>query len=209
MTSDIKPKHNRLLVLDFDHTVFDTTAFVAALREYFHTTFGVDADLFMREREAVKNCCVVVDVDIFVRRLSVDDVQLAHDHLVEFAQREAGRFVFPDVVGFLERHTKMFDMLLLTHGDDELQRAKITGAQLPGAVPFVITKQTKGKVLQPYATEYEQIYFVDDKLPNLMNVKEVIPAVKAYFLKRPNSPYAVDGEEGVDQMVAGLDFTIV
>src|SRR3989344_1439394 len=56
-------KKNQLIILDFDHTVFNTTKYVNELKRVFEKDFGIDGQTFTKSREEVKKCCEVIDID--------------------------------------------------------------------------------------------------------------------------------------------------
>ena len=207
----MKTQHDRLIMIDLDHTLFNTTMFVDELAAFFQEKFGVMPEVFRKEREAVKSCCVVEDVDLFVTRLPHDDKEAMHKAYHDFVERRASEFTFADSVSFIERHADQFDVHLVTHGDEELQGMKIRHSGLPVGLKFVIAQVGKSVVTREYDDAYEKIYFIDDKGSNIDEVKREFPDVVAYFIKRPeDSPYAHDEpmEANGDFEVSDLSFTI-
>jgi len=49
-------------VLDFDHTLFNTTLYVQALREALEQK-GIAPEIFDEKRNELKSCCALVDID--------------------------------------------------------------------------------------------------------------------------------------------------
>ena len=90
---------------------------------------------------------MVVDIDNFISRLPHDDKAGMHKLLHDIIKQNAKLFTYDDVVPFVEGHQESFDMLLLTHGNKELQTEKIKHSGLPSSLPHVITVHDKTKVL--------------------------------------------------------------
>ncbi len=78
-----------LIILDFDHTIFNTTKYVDFLVERFEREFAISRDQFLEVRNNIKECCVVVDIEGFVSQLPHEDkvgmMQAHHDIIVEHA----------------------------------------------------------------------------------------------------------------------------
>lgn len=204
-------QHDNLIILDFDHTIFNTTKYVAALQERFEEEFGISKDDFMKYRNAVKECCVVIDIDTFVHEIPSFDDTVLHNALMDVTRNQSQAFVFPDVHRFLERHKDTFDILIVTHGDKELQTAKITGAKLPDFVQSIISIETKDRVIGRFVDQYKEIHFIDDKATSIDAVKQAHPQVHAYFIQRPeDKPYADKASECECDVsiVEGLDITL-
>ena len=198
----------KLIVLDFDHTVFHTTLFVTALKKRFAQKFAIDEDVFMAARNAVKDCCVVIDIDRFISKLPHTDKAAMHSAIHDVIQTQASSFVFVDVKRFLARHHDHFDVLILTHGDQELQTEKILHSGLPEYVQYAITTRSKAEVLAPYINKYSVVYFFDDKAKNIDEVKQKYPSVTTYFVRRvEDHPYGDVASlcECADITIGGLE----
>lgn len=203
-------QHEELIILDFDHTVFNTTLLVDRLKERFEEKFGILPDEFEHQRDALKSCCEVVDVDQFVERLNHDDKQGMHDEIVETIKEVAPKAIHGDAIDFIRRHQEIFDVMLLTHGDTELQETKIDSAGLMD-VPYVIVKDDKSDTIATIIDRYKRIHFIDDKPENLESVHERFPDVEIYFMKRPDDmPYGGESLQCAcaDHEIQDLTFTI-
>lgn len=203
--------HKQLIVLDFDHTVFNTTRYVDEQVKQFSRDFGITRADFINQRDATKECCVVVDIDKFVAQLPHDDKEGMHKLLHDVTKQNAKMFTYDDARPFVERHQDTFDILLLTHGNKELQTEKIKHSGLPSSLPYVITIDDKTRVLRDYVVQYDKIHFIDDKADNIRAVEEMDSNIETYFMKRPDDqPYGhVESDyDEADHNVTGLDFTI-
>lgn len=203
--------HPQAIVLDFDHTLFNTTLYVKALQEVFAQEFGITPSIFLQHRKAVKACCEVIDIDKFINRLPHPNKPAMHQALHQFIADRAAEFVFSDARYFIEHHSSKFDIILLTHGDQELQEEKIKHSNLPKITETIITRLSKEQAIGELLEDYRQLYFIDDKASTIDKVKMAYPELVAYFVVRPNDqPYAHPGPacECSDDTVTGLNFEI-
>lgn len=184
-------KHQKLILIDFDHTLFNTTRFVQRLKQVFQS-LGVSEEEFQAKRVILKDCCHSDDIDTFVSKLSYPDKKALHDLIHTVIQEEAHSFIFDDVQSFFERHATEFDIVIVTQGDREMQTEKIEHSALPFSVPVIITEDKKDTAIRDLVSQYRKIYFIDDKVTNIDTVKKKFPHIETYFLKRTDdSPYAI------------------
>jgi len=210
----MQQKHNALLILDFDHTLFNTTKFVEALKQSFKKNFNIDSDHFTNHRNQIKECNSIIDIDNFVEAIMKEDnldKEQLHNAIHHIIKTQAHTFIFLDVPDFLERHKTNFDILISTHGDCELQTEKITHSRLPDYVDHIISTKTKDDILNNYIKQYPNVYFIDDKAKNIDDVKKSHPSVITYFLRRPDDmPYGNTQStcDCADKTITNLNFTI-
>lgn len=188
---------DKLIIIDFDHTIFNTTEFVLDLKQFFKKIFNIDYDFFDKIRDEVKFCCTVIDVDNFVNKLSTKykNKKEMHDALIDFIDNYGKNYIFDDVYNFFENNKKNLntDIIIITHGDRELQLHKIASAFLPGDYDVVISLANKNKEVKKYLNKYKEIIFIDDKPKNIIDVKSNISQVITYFVKRTqDAPYGKD-----------------
>ncbi len=204
-------KKDNLIILDFDHVVFNTTLYVVALQKVFREKFDIEPAEFMKQRNAVKYCCVVIDVDRFAHSFTGKDPQKLRQAFHGLVKEQAHEFVFLDVLSFIKRHKEKFDIFIETHGDEELQREKIKHSKIPGYVKYNISLDSKDKGVGAYIDKYKQIHFFDDKAENIDKVKLAHPSVNTYFVKRPeDSPYGAQLStcDCADYTIKSLDFNL-
>lgn len=179
-----------LIIMDFDHTMFNTTYYVDVLQKQFKKKFGIDKETFLKYRKEVKDCCVVVDMDTFIEKLPYQDKEAMHTLHHKVIKDNAEEFIFQDVNNFLMSHIEKYDIVITTHGDSKLQKEKITHSGLPKEITYIISKKSKDEVIAPYVEEYQKVFFIDDKAANIDAVKTAHPTVETFFMKRPDdSPY--------------------
>ncbi len=198
----------KLILLDFDHTVFNTTRYVNVLKKRFKDDFGISSKEFHAKRDALKKCCVVVDIDKFIASLSHPDKEAMHGAMIDIIEQHAQEFVFSDVHDFIEKHKDRFYISIATHGDAELQTEKISHSNLSKEVGKIISRKQKEKVVEIFLKEYDEIWFIDDKPKNVERVKKAHPQVHTYLVVRPEDhPYA-GSTKYADHIVDGLNFVI-
>ncbi len=200
-------KHSTLLILDFDHTLFNTTKLVQAEAEHFEHVFGISQAVFRQTRDDVKICCVVEDVDRFIALLPHPDKAALRTELLAIIRRVASSCLFGDVLPFFREGGSRSDLLLATHGDQELQEVKIRSSGIPVDIPFAVTQTKKSEIIAQYPRDYAHVLFVDDKPDSLREVKEKHPSVETYLMQRTDDhPYSKTGQryDGVDRTVATL-----
>jgi FMN phosphatase YigB (HAD superfamily) len=204
--------HDNLIVIDFDHTIFNTTKLVLALQKKFLEEFNINEETFTAHRNKIKEYNTVIDIEHFVSSFPEKDPALLFSAMHDVFKMCNESYLFEDVLPFFERHKDNFDILISTHGDCELQTEKITHTNLPSYVQHIISTKSKAEILTPFIDMYNKVYLIEDKAKNIDDVKQTHQSVIAYFIKRPEDmPYgAVESAcECNDHTVKDLSFTIV
>ena len=184
-------KKEKLLVLDLDHTLFNTTIFVRDLQKRFARDFDISPDDFMKYRNEVKACCTVIDVDLFVEHLPNPDKEAMHAAILDTLEKKGKEYLYTDVIPFLSKAEKEYEIIILTHGDTELQHAKIASTGLDAHGRNIISLENKSDALESCMDGYEEVNFVDDKVMHIDDIKQTFPNVRTYLIVRPeDSPYA-------------------
>lgn len=186
----IEQKHKQLILLDFDHTLFNTTQFVNRLQEVFHS-LGVDHEDFHQHRHTLNDLYTIDDISHFIDRLTYANKKALHEIMFATIESEAQHFVFDDVNDFLLRHQDTFDLVILTQGDQQLQSEKILHSNFSITIPSIIVPKDKYLAISDFAERYEKIFFVDDMTANIDSAKRAYPQVTTYFMQREaDKPYA-------------------
>ncbi len=180
----------KLIILDFDHTLFNTTLYVAALRDAF-LDVGISGAEFDAKRQYLKECCARVDLDAFTLQLAGNDNGRLHAVAHKLIEKRSQDFIFDDARDFITAHQEHFDIIIVTQGDDELQNEKITHSNLPAVTEVIITQQTKDIAITDIVARYDVIYYIDDKAKHIDEIKKKFPQIIAYFMQRTeDQPYA-------------------
>ncbi|PIR04380.1 MAG: hypothetical protein COV59_00855 [Candidatus Magasanikbacteria bacterium CG11_big_fil_rev_8_21_14_0_20_39_34] len=201
-----------LIIIDFDHTLFNTTIYVQKLKEVFCGVFHISEKDFDAHRSLIKKVNNVIDIDHFVDSFLGYDSKKLHHAVHSVIKEHAKECVFPDVREFFLRHMDRFDIIIATHGDKELQREKIEHSNLPVGYEYIISTERKVNVISPLISKYKHIYFIDDKAENIEEVKQKIPEIETYFIARfEDHPYrdVCFKCQSSDHVVWGLEFTLL
>lgn len=204
-------KHTRLIILDYDHTMFNTTKFVSTIQQRFVDELGIAVDEFMRHREKIKECNHVIDIDTFVTSFPGQHHGTMHEIIHQTLKDCASNWIFDDVDAFIRGHQEKFDIKVITNGDAELQTEKVGHAKLPKNIQVLISTKEKDEVITPLVPQYEEIHFIDDKARNLERIKQAFPSIITYFIVRPEDhPYAnaCPDCDAADHRIENLAFTI-
>ena len=113
------------------------------------------------------------------------------------------------MVSFFENNKDKCDILIATHGDQELQTEKIEHSKFPEYVQHVISLEPKDVTIAPYIHKYNDIYFIDDKSVNIDIVKQKFPKIRTYHIRRPyDMPYGKTKSacDCADNEIDNLDF---
>jgi len=206
----MKSQHEKLIVLDFDHTIFNTTLFLEDIKRHFQEVYAIDPDVFDATRKYLKGMETMQDMKTLVEHLPHPDNDSMHKAIMDIATHAEHLALHADVMPFIDRHKDAFDIVILTYGERQLQEAKIQGTGLK--IPHVVVQGSKADAFEEWTNQYKEIFFVDDKAKNIDEVKEKYPGVVAYFIRRPDDqPY---GEklpmcECADKIVEDLHFTLI
>lgn len=192
---------NTACFLDFDHTLFNTDEFFHVdLRNSF-LGFGIDIDLWERSYDAVwktgytlekhleeiyRQSCSQLPLEVMQRNL--------HDSFSDLR-----RYVFPDVVPFLEDAKKRgVRLYLLSFGNPEWQSYKVLGSRLDAYFDemFFIPKEGgKAGLIQDHTHGIEQIVLIDNDPAELDLLKDAIPDAQTYWINRvPDEKLVPDDE---------------
>jgi len=201
-----------LIIIDFDHTLFNTTLYVEKLKETFCGELKISKEEFDQHRSLIKKVNKIIDIDHFVDSFVDFDRSTLHNTIHKVIKEQAKDCIFSDVRDFFLRHLKNFDILIATHGDQELQTEKIEHSKLPEDFTSIISTQPKVEVISAWVEKYIKIYFIDDKAENIEEIKQKFPQVITYFIARlDDHPYrdVCMKCQSSDHVVWGLEFTLL
>lgn len=150
--------------IDFDRTAFDTDSFIESLKT--HPVAAQFSTLSEPALSTALNTAVA-------------------DGILSFTPGELSLFLYEDAGRFLR--DKENGVMLITYGNEALQRAKVESA-LHG-IPRISTIYTgevrKGEYLAPHIRMYGQSpVFVDDSIVELETMMNTCPGVVIYEMRR-------------------------
>ncbi len=200
--------------LDFDDTLFDTNFHPGTFRKHWHKLMAKGGWTEEQIEETKKQFSGVA----FTKRQPYS--YQAHVALLEQLEphgkvaevmvhlnvfmKDLKRYVFPDVVPFLEELRKE-DVIIVTYGDETYQKAKITGSGIDRfAAEVIVVDSGKLQVIEKWIqahggeTAGERFWFVDDK--------------PQYFEEAPPRRYNIEtvfmNRSGQDILVPSADHVV-
>jgi len=154
--------------LDFDRTLFDTSAFLR----------------------------YIIERDNLDRLLSLSEVEMAielnaitAEGLLAFTPGELQPFMYPDAEDFLKKHDG--SCLVVTAGNIALQKAKLESVfhREPILPIFYNGDERKGTFIARMISSYQGPHtFIDDKVMELDSVAEHCAGVALYEMRRDGKP---------------------
>ena len=193
------------LIFDFDHTLFDTSRFLAALSENF-AALGISESTFYKALTAAYNAERMFIPSRFLYALTENQnssYKLFEKQLISFCG-SLNKYVYLDAIPFLQtvqqsHHTPV----LLTFGHEQFQRMKIEGA---GLVPYFERVIVTDNIAKDEEVEKlsggKQTIFVDDNPVALAAVKRYAPHIVTVRMRRS------DGEHTNEPSGQGVDYEI-
>lgn len=150
--------------LDFDRTLFDTSAFLD----------------YVLERDSLDRLRSLSEVGM-ATELNV----LADEGTLTFAPRELKRFLYADAETFLKQHQS--SSVIVTAGNVALQRVKLesTFSENPTLPIFYNGDEEKGIFISRMLDAYQSPHvFIDDKIVELDSVAHHCPSIALYEMRR-------------------------
>ena len=182
----------RGILLDFDHTLFDTDRFFWVDLKSAFTRFGVPDDAWEKSYEAIwpSGYSLAKHLEELARLGTIADPSAAKAMLetLESAFSDLRSYLFPDVLGFLNaaRH-RGFDLILLSFGNPAWQSYKVQASGLtPYFTQIVYTPNEKGKaaVLDELGPPYAELHVIDNNPTELDAMKVRHPRLQTHLICR-------------------------
>jgi hypothetical protein len=191
-------KHTKLILADFDRTLFIPSfyeAFLSLLAKNGHLEAKAIAPILQRIDDPTQQ----TDFLQIIR-----DSGLTVATAIQLAQTELNpnHFLYPDVPAFLVRH-QAHQLTIITTGNRQWQIVKLDFCSQLRSYPKIILPDNKGEYLrdtliagpdglsiQDYAGDwFSEIHLIDDRLACLTPLLG-IPGIKLWHLQRPGAKYA-------------------
>ncbi len=190
----------RGILLDFDHTLFDTDRFFWVDLKSAFTRFGVPDDTWEKSYERIwaSGYSLVKHLDELLRTGAIAGPESRMTMLatLEAAFSDLRPYLFPDVLAFLEAaHHRGFDLILLSFGDPAWQSYKVLASGLaPYFQKIVYTAKQEGKaeLLDDLVPRYGELHAVDNNPADLDSMKTCAPHLHTHLICRVD-PSAIDG----------------
>lgn len=184
------------VIIDFDHTLFNTEAFKQDLAAAL-IPFGVTPAQY---RETYPQALQVrhgefgyrpeAHVEILARAGLVTD-KAAATRALEEVVTNSQRYIYPDTKDFLSRLVGLnVKLILASRGDREFQMRKITSSGVDRFFHAVHTTPQLKVALFPHLLPQgaKRIYLIDDSVEELRAVFERYPEIVPILKRRPDLP---------------------
>jgi phosphoglycolate phosphatase-like HAD superfamily hydrolase len=195
----------RGILLDFDHTLFDTDRFFwVDLRSAF-ARFRVPGDAWEKSYETIwpSGYSLAKHLEELNRRGAISGPAMGATMLaaLDSAFSDLNRYLFPDVLRFLNaaRH-RGFDLILLSFGDPAWQGYKVRASGLlPYFQDVVYTAKQEGKaaLLDDLGLCYGELHAVDNNPAELDAMKARSPGLLTHLICRVEPSALEEGNTSV------------
>lgn len=193
----------RGILLDFDHTLFDTDRFFWVDLKSAFARFGVPENAWEKSYEATwpSGYSLEKHLDELNRLGTISKPTTARMMLAtlnsEFSDLRP--YLFPDVPGFLRsaRH-QGFDLILLSFGDPAWQSYKVRASGLASTFQKIVyTAKQKGKadLLDDLGSRYEEFHAIDNNPAELDAMKARDSRLQTHLICRVE-PFAAELANG-------------
>lgn len=197
--------NRRGVLLDFDHTLFDTDRFFWVDLKSAVARFGVPDDTWEKSYEAIwpSGYSLAKHLEELTRLGAIVSPSAAQAMLAALTATfsDLRPYLFPDVLRFLDAaHRRGFDLILLSFGDPAWQSYKV---QASGLTPYfkkiVCTPHQEGKaeMLDELGLAYAELYAIDNNPTELDAMKARHPRLQTYLICRVE----LSALEGADPLV--------
>lgn len=194
------------VLLDFDHTLFDTDRFFWVDVKKAFARLGIDEEAWEEAYETVwptgyslkKHLAALMRPEAKGQRLEVTPSHLPSKLLDAFS--DLSGYLYQDVVPFLEGAKRRgFDLYLLSFGDPSWQEYKVKAS---GAAPYfkevfyTEREQRKARVGGRILNRYDVAHAIDNDPRELDLMKEYDPQLFTHLISRvPPEAVEVEGPE--------------
>jgi hypothetical protein len=192
------------LLLDFDHTLFDTDRFFWVDLKSAFARFGVPNDAWEKSYEAIwpLGYSLAKHLDE-LERLGViagQDIRRTMLATLEADFSDLRPYLFPDVPAFLEAARQGgFDLILLSFGDPAWQSYKVRAsglAPLFQKIIYMVKQRGKGELLDDLSSSYAELCAIDNNPADLDSMKARHPNLQTHLICRVK-PSDLEGPTGL------------
>jgi hypothetical protein len=194
----------RAILLDFDHTLFDTDRFFWVDLKSAFARFGVPDDAWEKSYEAIwpVGYSLAKHLDE-LERLGViagQDIRRTMLDTLEADFSDLRPYLFPDVPAFLEAaRQRGFDLILLSFGDPAWQSYKVRAsglAPLFQKIVYTVKQSGKGELLDDLSSSYAELCAIDNNPADLDSMKARHSKLQTHLICRVK-PSDLEGPTGL------------
>ena len=167
------------LLLDFDHTLFDTDRFFWVDLKSAFARFGVPDEAWQKTYEAIwpLGYSLAKHLDELDRLgvIAGQDIRRTMLDTLDAHFSDLRPYLFPDVPAFLEAaRQRGFDLILLSFGDPAWQSYKVRAsglAPLFEKIVYTVKQGGKGELLDDLSSSYAELCAIDNNPADLDSMK--------------------------------------
>ena len=182
----------RAILLDFDHTLFDTDRFFWVDLKFAFARFGVPKEAWEKSYEAIwpLGYSLAKHLDELERLGVIADPEIKRTMLgtLEATFSDLRAYLFSDVPGFLKAaHHRGFDLILLSFGDPAWQSYKVRAsglAPLFQKIVYTVKQGGKGELLDDLGSSYAELRAIDNNPADLDSMKTRHPNLLTHLICR-------------------------
>jgi FMN phosphatase YigB (HAD superfamily) len=189
MLSQFNP-NDKVLVLDFDHTCYDTDAFLMyEIRQGMINKFNIPFKSWEESYESSVRLGYSLEQhrNELMKVLKYEPFSLEEIQNFE-KQINFGKYLYKDVISFLNKAKNLgYKMMLLSFGDRLWQDKKVIGVGLDkimDIIHYTPKEGYKAEVLKKYVNNCKKVIFVENNGHDLDAVYKLMPNVETYFMSR-------------------------
>lgn len=193
----VAARERRGILLDFDHTLFDTDRFFWIDLGSAFARFGVPADVWERSYDAIwpSGYSLTKHLDELAKLGAISGPEIGQTMLnalnADFSDLRS--YLFPDVSGFLKSASgRGFDLILLSFGDPSWQSYKVEASGIAlsfSEIKYAAAEQGKRELAHELSSRYETLHAIDNNPADLDAMKARNPRLLTHLICRvPPSP---------------------
>jgi FMN phosphatase YigB (HAD superfamily) len=197
------------IIFDFDNTLFSAKKWVKAIIADFKKA-GVPEEIYSRTFYASKDEIGYrpeVQFKLIKKELPGVDISKLEE-IFERQTKETKKYLYPDVLPFLEKAGKTTKLYLITYGHRDVQEAKLEGCGIKPFFEKIMIVETPDKVsaMRQIIEGNERAVFVEDSPKALIEAKSAFPNIVTVRINRGEGGYAGESNgAAVDYEVDSLD----
>lgn len=195
------------IILDFDDTIFNTSAFIDEKIKIFNKEGFSREEYFVNYEKIIKEKGYFDTdfmIDLFFTLKKFDKNKIKGE--IEAVIKRSKVFIYDDFFDFAKSFSKR-DLYLVSTGLEEIQKGKIENTGIESYFNKIsIPLSYKSKDIELIAKEYpsEKIFFIDDKAKQIDKVKKELPQVVAMKMERASGRHILPKSELADYAVKDL-----
>lgn len=193
------------IFIDFDDVLFNTKDFKEDLLNVFIKN-GITKSQFKQSYWG-RTYNLEKQIKAIENKYNVDADKLEKD--IDNFLSDLGKYVFLDVHNFIESVGRE-NIFVASYGHKNFQEQKIKSSGLGNSFKkIVITHEAKSEIIRDLIDEEdlddETLYFLDDRISYIEEVKNIFPEIKTILMKRPEGRYDDKPNKDCDFVAKNLD----